>query len=69
MTKRKSVEFAPLTSEQTEALRAYAEAHGRCWKSDLSLEWYRASAPAILHALRNSRGPGWLSGFRLGDAS
>jgi len=33
------------------------------WKESLLGDWYRASRPGVLHALRNSHGPDWLLQF------
>jgi len=55
-----------LTPEQLDALLEWRETHGdENWKRKLTLAWLRASAPATLHALRNSHGPSWLSTFNL----
>lgn len=56
---------ADLTEEQHAALAAYAAKHGRYWKRALGDEWMRASAPAILHRLRNTHGPAWLVSYKL----
>jgi hypothetical protein len=56
---------AEISTEAKTALQAYAEKHGRTWKSKLRAQWLRASAPAILHGLRNSHGPSWLNSFIL----
>lgn len=56
-----------LTSEQTAALRAFADKHGRCWKQALSLAWERGDTRRIcgtLYGLRNSHGPAWLVRFK-----
>lgn len=53
------------TAEEIDALRAFAAAHGRCWKAALRQRWMKANAPAILHGLRNRLGPSWLVRFRL----
>jgi hypothetical protein len=58
-----------LTAGQREALQAFADAHGRKWKSQLSdVYWYNARiwtgpVPGMgntLHEIRNTYGPGWL---------
>ncbi len=61
----KRITYAPLTAEETAALRSYAAEHGRPWKRDLRTEWMRASALPVLHRLRNTHGPSWLDGYRL----
>lgn len=53
------------TPEEMVALRTFAAAQGRCWKAALRQKWMDASAPAILHGLRNRLGPTWLDRFRL----
>lgn len=53
--------FEPLTAEQKDALRAFAQQNGRLWKEKLSDKWYSASADPILHGLRNTHGPSWLA--------
>lgn len=59
----------PLTSEEHEALHAFAQQHGRTWKSQLLRLWEKAAAPPILHALRNTHGPSWLVRYRLGSTT
>ena len=63
MTNRK------LTAEENEALEAFAAAHGRRWKEELSMVyWYNAriwqgpkeGMGPLLHGLRNEFGPTWL---------
>ena len=54
-----------LTADELTALRAYAKQHGPQWKSRLRAEWYVASADGVLHALRNSHGPSWLTSYQL----
>jgi hypothetical protein len=60
-----------LTQRDLDALRSYAEEHGRRWKSDLSADWYHARAigmrGAILHGLRNNLGPEWLTRFQFAE--
>ncbi len=56
--------FPAITPEQHQALRAFAQQHGRTWKSHLRRLWMKASAPPILHALRNTHGPRWLMKYR-----
>jgi hypothetical protein len=60
-----------LTPADLDALRSYAEEHGRRWKSDLALDWYHARAyglrGSILHGLRNNLGPAWLAGFKFAE--
>ena len=33
------------------------------WKTELSVDWYHARRPGVLHALRNTHGPSWLVSF------
>lgn len=58
-----------LANEEREALQAFANAHGRKWKSELSdVYWYNARiwngpVPGMgntLHGIRNNYGPSWL---------
>ncbi len=66
MTSRTKTPVLPaLTSEQIDALVAYATEHGEGWKTELGTEWMRGSAPAELHALRNSHGGTWLKDYVL----
>lgn len=55
-----------LTRDELQALREYAQRHGRTWKASLRLAWIDASEPGILHALRNDRGfgPAGLNAFK-----
>lgn len=57
------------TAEETLALQAFADAHGRTWKDELSqVYWYNARIwigpePHMgtrLHEVRNMLGPTWL---------
>ncbi len=65
MTRVREAEYPPLMLVQLDALRRYAQQHGRCRKTRPRDEWMCASAEPLLHALRNSHGPGWLVGFEL----
>ena len=58
-------DFPPLMIQQMTALRSYADKHGRLWKDHLRVEWLAATAPPMLHHLRNTHGPYWLHRFRL----
>lgn len=62
MARRK---YRTLTYEEEIELVKFAVAHGRRWRRVLSDQWMTASAPPILHALRNSHGPTWLASYRL----
>ena len=59
-------QHTPPNDEQMQALFEWRDEHGdENWKRKLTLAWLRASAPATLHALRNSHGPSWLHSFTL----
>jgi len=58
-------QYEPLTPEELQAIRSFADYAGRTWKADLLHAWERASMPGLLHKLRNSHGPTWLVNFRL----
>jgi hypothetical protein len=62
---------APPSISELSALRRWASAHGRTWKSELIRAWgshVYGSRPfddgAQLHGLRNRLGPRWLARFR-----
>lgn len=69
--------YPALTTEEVEALQAFAAKHGRNWKANLSMVyWYNAriwrgphgddnTVGYVLHGLRNSHGPSWLDSYRL----
>lgn len=60
------------TAADLDALQAFADAHGRKWKEELSMVyWYNArpwrgvsgndqNMGSTLHAIRNNFGPTWL---------
>lgn len=57
---------APLTPDQAQALRDYAQRHGRTWKRQLNHAWmtgqfWPGDAAPLLQQIRNSHGPAWLS--------
>jgi len=61
--------YRALTGEESEALQAFANVHGRKWKDVLgNTYWYNARiwigpVPGmgnVLHAIRNEFGPTWL---------
>lgn len=59
MTKEK------LTDDEHTAVQRYATAHGRTWKSQLSLAWSngddeREADAGLLRSVRNRLGPRWL---------
>ena len=65
MTRR----YPELDADHRAALQAFADAHGRKWKSELSdVYWYNArlwrggteNMGSMLHAIRNDFGPTWL---------
>ncbi len=64
MARKPRGSYAPITQEDLDALRRYADKHGRRWKLQLWSEWMNASAEPTLHALRNTHGPTWLDQFR-----
>ena len=58
------------TPEQVKALRSFANAHGRTWKSHLNHVWMTgnygfADDSMSLQQVRNSFGPAWLARFKL----
>lgn len=57
--------FDPLTPDQIAAIRRYAGAHGRTWKSKLQDDWFHARTSGEMQTLRNTHGPSWLVSFRL----
>lgn len=59
-----------LTLEQLTALRLFASAHGRNWKSELRQAWMTGNYPTgstlpYLQQIRNEFGPTWLVRFSL----
>lgn len=57
-----------LSDDQKAALQAYADRHGRRWKSILSEVWMGGPPHddgGILRGLRNTHGPTWLQSYRL----
>lgn len=52
----------PLDQETLAALAEWAQEHGVRWYANLSRAWFNASAPPLLHRLRNTHGPAWLRG-------
>ena len=61
--------YRQLTNQETAALVDFAVAHGRKWKSKLTMEyWYNAriwDGRHVLHGLRNEFGPKWLAQYKL----
>lgn len=57
----------PLTADEVAALKRYASANGRTWKSVLLHAWQIADAtlPGPVYSLRNSHGPSWLVAVKL----
>ena len=58
-----------LTLKQHQALKAYAEKHGRNWKSKLKEDWRMGrdeqhEGGGYLRQIRNIFGPVWLSKFK-----
>ena len=64
MAGRSRGSYPPVTRADLDALRRYADKHGRRWKHRLWVDWMNASAEPTLHGLRNSHGPTWLEQFR-----
>lgn len=68
-------------AEQIAALKAFADHHGRRWKSILSdVFWYNARLwtgakgddqriGSVLHGIRNQFGPSWLQSFKFPPAA
>lgn len=61
--------YRELEADEALALQAFADAHGRCWKTTLSsVYWYNAriwegpkpNMGNLLHGIRNDLGPTWL---------
>lgn len=61
--------YPELSADWRAALQAFADAHGRNWKSELSdVYWYNAriwrgpeeNMGYVLHTIRNNYGPEWL---------
>ena len=61
---RQAADRSGLSVEQMAELRSIADKNGRIWKSRLRDQWMKASAPPVLHGLRNTHGPSWLADFR-----
>jgi hypothetical protein len=62
--------MSSLTEQQLIALRAFAKANGRTWKSKLNHAWmtglYNSSDDSMnLQQIRNTFGPTWLVRFSL----
>ncbi len=62
-------DYRELEADEIAALQAFADAHGRRWKSELSdVYWYNAriwigpvpNMGNVLHGIRNEFGPTWL---------
>ena len=72
-----SKSFVNLTADQLAALRTFADANGRNWKSKLNLAWYHgrysdyngADDACSLQQVRNSFGPSWLVKFSFANPS
>lgn len=59
-----------LTSEQLDAVKAYAQDHGTGWKESLRSDWMGSGSHwggpyHLLQQIRNLHGPRWLVDFRL----
>ena len=64
----------PLSVDQAIALRRFAKANGRNWKSELRYLWETGAynravlggaEPALLQQVRNSLGPAWLKNYKV----
>lgn len=55
-----------LSAGELEALKKYAQEHGRCWRADLRREWMTESGSPypVLRELRNKVGPSGLHRIR-----
>jgi hypothetical protein len=69
MSKKNTRTYPEPTQEEVDALVAFAKAHGRKWKDELSMVyWYNAriwrgpvdSMGTTLHCIRNKFGGSWL---------
>lgn len=67
--KARAADFRELQADESAALQAFADAHGRRWRDELAnVYWYNARVwhgpvPGmgnVLHAIRNEFGPSWL---------
>ena len=52
------------TTEQLEALEAYAAKNGRTWKQALMNDWMHGRTQGPLQQVRNTFGPSWLKRFQ-----
>ena len=59
------IEYPDVDAETLTQLRAFKKSHGPQWKNKLNLMWMMASAPGVLHRLRNTHGPSWLVDYKL----
>lgn len=61
MSARTPGPWRPLTEIENNAVRAYAQEHGRTWKQHLRDSWMNGGDHGpVLQNLRNSHGPTWL---------
>jgi hypothetical protein len=66
--------FVP-SERQLEALKKWAEAHGRTWKNELRAAWMTGNygrlrytdETSYLQQVRNQGGPSWLHKFKLSE--
>jgi hypothetical protein len=63
--KSSTSELTVIDAETLAALKDFKKRHGPQWKSKLNSMWMLASAPGVLHRLRNTHGPSWLAGYKL----
>lgn len=66
------MKYRELTREQTNALRMFADMHGRAWKAELRRLWsedtWRTGHYPDLRSLRNTHGSAWLARYKLQNA-
>ncbi len=69
--------YRSLSIAEAQALRIFANANGRAWKSKLNIAWSTGryddypgtGAYGALQQVRNTFGPSWLVRFRFADVS
>jgi hypothetical protein len=54
-----------LSNAMRAALEAYANSHGRTWKSQLLDDWMTGRSEGELQQVRNIFGPRWLQRYKL----
>ena len=58
-----------LAQAHLDALKAYAEENGRCWKSRLSSDWQNGRSFGLLQQVRNLIGPSGLQHLDLSEGN